>query len=155
MWHLPEGHERPSVARWKVADLRWQERESDGPSPVWHVCVCHHDTPVHTEDMTSLRPSSPCTRQHSCVLVLSGWIPTRVREHAVANPRWVEDAPDTTTPRLFRKEVHLQFQFCGKFFGRRAIGNDHMGEWVSRVSCGETSGLCVDVFFLLICPQPV
>ena len=40
--------------------------------------------------------SGTCTRQHSCVLVLSGWIPRHVREHAVANPCWVEDAPDVT-----------------------------------------------------------
>ena len=30
-----------------------------------------------------------CTRQHSCVFVLSGWIPKHVREQAVANPLWV------------------------------------------------------------------
>ena len=62
MWHPPEGHERTSVARWQVADLLWQERESHGPFPVWHVCVCHQDAPVHHDNMTSVRPSSPPTR---------------------------------------------------------------------------------------------
>ena len=52
--------------------------------------------------------SGTCTRQRSCVVVLSGWVPNDVREHAVANPSWVEDAPDTTTPHLFRKDVQLQ-----------------------------------------------
>ena len=55
--------------------------------------------------------SGTCARQHSCALVLSGWIPKHVREHAVANLDWVKDAPDTTTPFLFRKDVHLQIVF--------------------------------------------
>ena len=98
------------------------------------------------------------TRQHSCVLVLSGWIPKHVRDHAVANPRWVTDAPDTTTLHLFRKDVHLQFQCVGKLFGGRSITGTDVAELsgrqiptsmlrshgrvcVSRVSCLLFAGL--------------
>ena len=47
MWNLPEGHERFSVARWQVADLRRQERESDGPSLVWYVCQSPRHARAH------------------------------------------------------------------------------------------------------------
>ena len=41
------------------------------------------------------------------------------------NPRWVEDAQDTTTPHLFCNGVHLQFHCIGKLFaGRANFGND-------------------------------
>ena len=72
--------------------------------------------------------SGTCTRQYSCVFVLFGWVPKHVREHAVANPRWVKDAPDTTTPHLFRKDVHLQFQWFGKLFGGRSITGTDVAE---------------------------
>ena len=58
MWNLPERHERFSVARWHVADL---PRRDVNPMALRlsGMCVCHHDTPVHTEDTTSsLRPST-------------------------------------------------------------------------------------------------
>ena len=49
-------HERLSVARWHVADLLRQERESDGASLVWYVCQSpRHARP--TEDTTSLQAS--------------------------------------------------------------------------------------------------
>ena len=130
MWNLPEGHECLSVARWQVADLLRQERESDGPSLVWCMSVtttracpprtrhhcnrrphCSHRRSDREDGFTKLmcysfgsQHSGTCTRQHSCVFVLFGWIPKHVREHVMANPSGVEDAPDTTTPHLFQQE---------------------------------------------------
>ena len=132
MWNLPQGHERFSVARWQVADLRRQERESDGPSLVWYVCQsprrpcpsrtrhhCSHRRSDREDRFTKLMCT--CTGQYSCVFVLFGWVPKHVREHALANPRWVKDAPGTTRHHLFCNGVHLQFQCFGKLAGGRSI----------------------------------
>ena len=51
--------------------------------------------------------SGTCTRHHSCVFVLFGWVPKHVRGHALANPRWVQDAPDTTRHHLFFRRCSL------------------------------------------------
>ena len=40
-------HERLCVARWQVADLLRQERESDGPSLVWYVCLSPRHARAH------------------------------------------------------------------------------------------------------------
>ena len=52
MRNLPERHEHFSVAGWHVADLL---RRDANPMALRlsGMCVCHHDTPVHTEDTTS------------------------------------------------------------------------------------------------------
>ena len=47
MWNLPERHERFSVARWQVADLLRQERESDGPSFVRYVSLSPRHARAH------------------------------------------------------------------------------------------------------------
>ena len=47
MWDLREGQERLSVARWQVANLLRQERESDGPSLVWYVCLSPRHARAH------------------------------------------------------------------------------------------------------------
>ena len=76
--------------------------------------------------------SGTCTRQHSCVFVLFGWIPKNVREHTVVNPRWVKDAPDTTRHQLFCNGVHLQFQCFGKLFGGGSITGTDVTELSGR-----------------------
>ena len=76
--------------------------------------------------------SGTCTRQHSCVLVLSGWIPKHVREHAMAVHAGWKMLQDTTTPHLFRKDVHLQFQCFGKLFGGRSTTGTDVAELSGR-----------------------
>ena len=76
--------------------------------------------------------SGTCTRQHSCVLLLSGWIPKHVREHAMAVHAGWKMFQDTTTPHLFRKDVHLQFQCFGKLFGGRSTTGTDVAELSGR-----------------------
>ena len=73
-------------------------------SPPTHLPATDHEDGVTKLMCYSFgsHHSGTYTRQQSCVLPLSGWIPKHVREHAVANPRWIKVAPDTTTPHLFR-----------------------------------------------------
>ena len=93
---------------------------------------CSHPWSDHEDGFTKLmcysfgcQHSGTCTRQHSCIFVLFGLVPKHVREHAVANPRWVKDAPDTTIHHLFCNGVHLQFQCFGKLIeGRSITGTD-------------------------------
>ena len=47
MWDLPERLEHLYVARWKVADLLPQERESDGLPLVWYVCLSPRHARAH------------------------------------------------------------------------------------------------------------
>ena len=120
--------------RWSITCLACLSVTATRPCPprTRHHCRrrphCGHRRSDHEDGFTKLlcysfgsQHSCTCTRQHSCVFVLSGWIPKLVREHAVANPRWVKDATDTTTAHRFCNKVHLQFHCIGSRLGARSI----------------------------------
>ena len=101
------------------------------PSRTRHHCNrrphCSHRRSDGEDGFTKLMSYS-FGSQHSCVFVLFGWVPKHVREHALANPRWVKDAPATTRHHLFCNGVHFQFQCFGKLIGGRSItGTDVAG----------------------------
>ena len=177
MWNLPEGHERLSVARWRAGcgftsartRIRWSftclvcvsvTTTRACPPRTRHHCNrrphCSHRRSDCEDGFTKLmcysfgsQHSGTCTRQHSCVFVLFGWIPKHVREYVMAIHAGRKMLQLICFTTMFTCHFHC---ICKLLWGRVTIGNDlaelsgrqvptcsdPMHECAfSRVSCGE------------------